>query len=82
MLRLNDDMTVTEAWREVGLDEKNTRALHSIISTPIWIKDHIYGVDSYGELRCLEASTGKRIWEDRTATPRDPLEHDTLCSEW
>ena len=23
---------------------------------------HIYGVDSYGELRCLDAETGKRLW--------------------
>ena len=44
--------------------------MHSIISTPVWIGDHIYGVDSYGELRCLEAETGKRVWEDLTATPK------------
>ena len=31
---------------------------------------HVYGVDSYGELRCLRAETGDRVWEDRTATPR------------
>ena len=71
MLRLNPQrMSVTEVWRARGQNENNTDALHSIISTPIWIGDHIYGVDSYGELRCLEAATGQRIWEDATATPR------------
>jgi len=61
---------VSEVWRAVGRSEKNTKALHSIISTPIWLGDYVYGVDSYGELRCLEAKTGTRIWEDTTATPR------------
>ena len=41
----------------------------SIISTPVFENGHIYGVDSYGELRCLDAATGNRIWEDKTAVP-------------
>lgn len=71
MLKMEQDRTaVTEVWRAIGPSELDTEALHSIISTPIWLDEHIYGVDSYGELRCLQASTGKRIWEDTTATPR------------
>ena len=71
MLKLDqENPQVEEVWRAVGRNERNTKALHSIISTPIWLGDYIYGVDSYGELRCLEAKTGKRIWEDQTATPR------------
>lgn len=71
MLKLLEDrLAVDEVWRARGRSEKDTDALHSIISTPIWLGDHIYGVDSYGELRCLEAATGKRVWEDKTATPR------------
>ena len=71
MLKLDrNEPKATEVWRAIGRNERNTKALHSIISTPIWIGDHIYGVDSYGELRCLEASTGKRVWEDLTATPK------------
>jgi outer membrane protein assembly factor BamB len=58
-------------WHEVGRNEQNTLALHSIISTPVFEKDHIYGVDSYGELRCLDARDGSRLWEDKTATPPD-----------
>ena len=49
---------------------ENTVDLHSIMPTP-WIKDdHIYGVCSYGELRCLELMTGKRVWETHAATIR------------
>jgi outer membrane protein assembly factor BamB len=71
MLRLGQsELSVTEVWRARGRSETDTEALHSIISTPIWLGDYIYGVDSYGELRCLEAVTGRRIWEDQSATPR------------
>jgi outer membrane protein assembly factor BamB len=45
-----------------------TDGLHSIIPTP-FIKDgHIYGVCSYGQLRCLKADTGERVWETFAAT--------------
>ena len=51
-------------------NERSTEALHSIISTPLIRGEHIYGVDSYGEFRCLKLATGERIWEDRSAVPR------------
>ena len=71
MLRLaSDRLAVERVWRRHGEDEKNTDSLHSIISTPYLEGDYIYGVDSYGELRCLEADTGDRLWEDLSATPK------------
>jgi outer membrane protein assembly factor BamB len=69
MLEMTDEMSVKLVWRGVGPNEKKTEAIHSIISTPIWIGEHIYGVDSYGELRCLSAVTGERIWEDTSLVP-------------
>lgn len=72
MIRMDDDkMSVQEVWRAIGPNERVTEALHSIISTPIWIDDHIYGVDSYGELRCLRASDGQRIWESQSAVKKN-----------
>ncbi|MFT7631365.1 MAG: outer membrane protein assembly factor BamB [Mariniblastus sp.] len=64
------DMSVKQNWHLVGENERDTKALNSIISTPIWIEDHIYGVDSYGELRCLSAADGSRVWEDLTAVKK------------
>lgn len=64
------EMTVSEVYRASGPNERRTKALHSIISTPVWLGDYIYGVDSYGELRCLSASDGERVWEDLSAVPR------------
>lgn len=65
-----DALTAEKVWHRVGIDEKNTDALHCMISGPIIKGDHIYGTDSYGELRCLNLSTGDRVWEDTTAVPR------------
>jgi outer membrane protein assembly factor BamB len=70
LLKLRQDRPEAEkVWQIAGRDEKNTLALHSIISTPVFEKGHIYGVDSYGELRCLDAANGNRLWEDKTAVP-------------
>ena len=72
MLRLDQNkLAVEKVWRRRGFSERQTDALHSMISTPYFEGDYVYGVDSYGELRCLEAGTGDRVWEDLTAVPRD-----------
>lgn len=71
MLRLGEqEPTAEKIWQIVGMNERMTDALHSIISTPVFEGDYIYGVDSYGELRCLNAKDGERIWEDLSATPK------------
>lgn len=72
MLKLRqDEPAVEELWARRGQSERATDALHSIMATPYLEGDYIYGVDSYGELRCLDAKTGDRIWEDLTATPKE-----------
>jgi outer membrane protein assembly factor BamB len=45
-----------------------TDGLHSIMPTPFIVDGYIYGVCSYGELRCLNAQTGKRVWMTREPT--------------
>ncbi len=65
-----DKLAVEPLWRRQGASEQRTDALHCCISTPIILGDYIYGVDSYGELRCLDLKTGERVWEDLTATPK------------
>ncbi len=74
MLRLTADSSglpaVERMWRKLGPDEIHTQSLHCVIGTPILDGDFLYGVDSYGQLRCLDANTGERIWEDFTAVPK------------
>jgi outer membrane protein assembly factor BamB len=70
MLRLDPDrLAVEKVWYRHGIDERNTDSLHSLIVTPYLAGDYVYGVDSYGQLRCLDARNGDRIWEDLTAVP-------------
>jgi outer membrane protein assembly factor BamB len=55
-------------WRGTSNSERNTDKLHSIIATPFIEGGHIYGVCSYGQLRCLRLDTGERVWETLAAT--------------
>ena len=71
MLNVRQDrLEVSPVWRRIGRDEQHTDSLHSIISTPYLEGDYVYGVDSYGEFRCLDAKTGDRVWESLQPTPK------------
>lgn len=61
---------VREIWRSNGRGERPglTDKLHAIMCTPVIKNDYIYGVCSYGELRCLTLKEGKRIWSDLRAS--------------
>lgn len=62
--------SATVAWRSQGRGEQpgQTEALHSIMPTPIVKDGYIYGVCSYGEIRCLKADTGERVWSTHKYT--------------
>ena len=71
LIRVDPEKLAAEKlWHRIGIDEEKTDALHCMISGPIIKGDHIYGVDSYGELRCLDLKTGDRVWESKKAVPR------------
>lgn len=57
-------------WKSKAKGEKphQTTDLSSIMPTPVIEGEHVYGVCSYGQLRCVEVKTGKRIWETMKAT--------------
>lgn len=55
-------------WKGESDSEIRTDGLHSIIPTPWMTENYIYGVCSYGQLRCLDAKSGERIWETFDAT--------------
>ncbi|REJ93744.1 MAG: pyrrolo-quinoline quinone [Planctomycetota bacterium] len=60
-----------EVWRGKSDSEIRTDGLHALMGTPILTDTHIYGVGSYGQLRCLDADTGRRVWETFEATGED-----------
>ena len=55
-------------WKGESNSEILTDGLHSVLATPFIIDGYIYGVGSYGQLRCLDAETGERIWETQAVT--------------
>ncbi len=69
-------------WRSKATGErpKQTTDLSSIITTPVVDGDYIYGVCSYGQLRCIEAKTGRRVWETMKAT-RGRLTPEKVAAE-
>jgi outer membrane protein assembly factor BamB len=71
LLRMDPNaMKVDKVWQRCGQNEQITDALHCLISTPVMLGEFIYGVDSYGQLRCLSLQTGDRIWEDLQCVPK------------
>ncbi len=75
MLKLdNATPAASTLWQSHRVSEMNTDALHSTLSTPFLEDGYIYGVCSYGQLRCLNAATGERIWETLAATTGDGKE--------
>ncbi len=69
LLKVDADKAVV-VWRSMAKGERpdQTTDLSSIIPTPVVDGKFIYGICSYGQLRCIEATTGKRVWETMKAT--------------
>ena len=64
-----DGVSPKEVWRRAaGNNEINNDSIHTIMPTPIVTENYIYGVSSYGQLRCLETDTGRLVWETREPT--------------
>ncbi len=55
-------------WRGKSHSEIDTDGLHSLVTTPVIVGDYVYGICSYGQLRCLNARTGERVWESLALT--------------
>jgi outer membrane protein assembly factor BamB len=66
MLKIDNDKPAP-LWKHMGkvVDPEHdvTEQLHCVMSTPVIRDGFIYGMCSYGELRCLDAKTGERQWE-------------------
>jgi outer membrane protein assembly factor BamB len=63
MLRLDEAKpAATQVWQgRAGTPD----TIDSVIGTPVIDGDYVYGLDTYGLLRCLELTTGKQVWETR-----------------
>jgi outer membrane protein assembly factor BamB len=63
-----DGLSPRSVWKVPIGTETNNQSIHSIMPTPIVTEDFIFGVSSYGQLRCLDTKTGEMLWETRQPT--------------
>jgi outer membrane protein assembly factor BamB len=49
--------------QDPGMTHETPNTLNSVISTPVVDGEYVYGLDNNGQLRCLEAATGKLVWK-------------------
>lgn len=69
MMKMNSEKPgATRLWLRTGKSERNTEALHSLMATPFLRDGYIYGTCINGEVRCLKAENGDRVWESLAAT--------------
>jgi len=69
MLQLDDKKpAATVVWKGKSESEIQTDGLHATTATPVILGDHIYGICSYGQFRCLVAKNGQRVWETQAVT--------------
>ena len=71
MLALNPDRPAARVvWTGTNPNRTDRPVQRSMTSTPIVLGDAIYGINSHGELRGVDATTGERLW------PSDRLVHE------
>ena len=58
-----DNIGARVLWRGASDNEIQTDGLHALVTTPLILGDYVYGIGSYGQMRCLHAATGERVWE-------------------
>jgi outer membrane protein assembly factor BamB len=69
MMQLDDKRpAATVLWKGKSNSEVQTDGLHAVVTTPAIDGEYIYGLCSYGQLRCLNAATGERVWESQAVT--------------
>jgi outer membrane protein assembly factor BamB len=78
MVKLDKDRPAAEIlWKGKSNDLARPDGLHNLMGSPVLKDGHVYGVCNFGELRCLAAATGKRVWEHQTM-PRKSLAATTF----
>ena len=74
MLRLDSQTPgASVLWRTKKPSEKDTQHLNALMTTPFLDGEHLYGVCNYGQLRCLNARTGARVWENLSLITKGEL---------
>lgn len=64
MVKLDEKKpTAKVLWRGKSQNPQRPDTINIVMGNPLMREGHIFGVCGFGEFRCLEAKTGKQIWE-------------------
>lgn len=55
------------------------KQLSLLMCTPLTHGKHVYALDRFKGLKCVEAATGKVLWENEHVTPRDRNPHASMA---
>ncbi len=50
-----------------SMEPSKQPTLHTLMSTPAVVDGYLYGTGAMGEIQCVDAATGKRLWSDDKA---------------
>jgi outer membrane protein assembly factor BamB len=72
--------------RAIALDENGRnpkliwkgKQVSLLMSTPLWRDGHVYALDRFRGLKCIELKTGEIKWQDEHVTPRGVNPHASL----
>ena len=78
VLKLGDTAAAAPqlVWQTRTGSETVTEAVQTMIMTPIVMGGYIYGIDTHGELRCVNLASGERLWSTQAVT-RERALHST-----
>jgi outer membrane protein assembly factor BamB len=69
MLKLaTDKPEASVLWLNQNKNPEKPEFLSSLMPSPVFKDDYVYGVSFMGELFCVEAATGKHLWKSYEAT--------------
>src|SRR4029453_15752951 len=60
--------TARVLWKGKSDSEVQTDGLPAVVCPPVIHGDYVYGLCAYGQMRCLNAKTGERVWETQAVT--------------
>lgn len=60
-----DKPTASVLWKSKSDDPEKPDGIHALITTPFLKEGHVYGIGGNGELICVKADTGEKVWETK-----------------